>query len=127
MQGEIKFTIRLAPVTKKNHGEIALNKKTGKPFVLPSKQYRDYAESAVWFIPNYGITWKVNVKALFYMPTARRVDLTNLLESLDDTLVLAGLLKDDNCNIVGGHDGSRVYIDRENPRTEVIITAMEEE
>jgi hypothetical protein len=59
------------------------------------------------------------------MPTRRRVDLTNLLESLDDVLVRTGFLTDDNSLIVAGHDGSRVVYDKANPGTEVTVTKME--
>lgn len=68
----------------------------------------------------------MNVKCLFFMPTHRRCDLTNLLEAIDDCLVKHRLIEDDNCNIVVSHDGSRVFYDRENPRTEVYIERCEE-
>lgn len=55
------------------------------------------------------------------MPTKRRVDLTNLLEAIDDVLVKYGVLKDDNSEIITSHDGSRVLYDKDNPRTEVVI------
>lgn len=67
----------------------------------------------------------VEVKCLFYMPTRRKVDLTNLLEAIDDILVYAGTLADDNSNIIVSHDGSRVLYDKENPRTEVYISRYE--
>ena len=41
-----------------------------------------------------------------------------------DILVDAGILEDDNSNIVAGHDGSRVLYDKENPRTEILITRI---
>lgn len=66
----------------------------------------------------------VEVKCLFYMPTRRRVDLPNLLESIDDVLVRAGVLKDDHSGIIVSHDGSRVLYDKDNPRTEVFISEM---
>lgn len=72
------------------------------------------------------IDYPVNVKCIFYVPTRRRVDLTNLEESIDDILVKFGILKDDSYTILAGHDGSRVRIDKENPRTEITITPMEE-
>ena len=40
-------------------------------------------------------------------------------------LVAAGVLADDNSDIVRSHDGSRVCIDRENPRTEIYIVDYE--
>lgn len=67
----------------------------------------------------------VNVRCIFYRDSARRCDLTNLLEAVDDILVKYKVLADDNFKIIAGHDGSRVYIDRDNPRTEIYIEAME--
>lgn len=119
----LKFTIPLAPVTKKNSQRIVINRKTGRPMIMPSKQYKDYEREAALFIPRgVYIDKPVNVKCLFYMPTRRKCDLTNLLEAIDDILVKAGLLADDNYTIIASHDGSRVYYDKDNPRTEVIIT-----
>lgn len=84
---------------------------------------------AVWHCKKAGvhepIDHPVEVKCLFYMPTKRRVDLTNLLEAVDDVLVKARVLLDDHCGIIVSHDGSRVLYDKENPRTEVCITAYE--
>ena len=51
--------------------------------------------------------------------------MTNLLESIDDVLVRAGVLKDDHSGIIVSHDGSRVLYDKDNPRTEVYIADYE--
>ena len=120
----IKFTIKLPPISKKNSQQIVVNRATGRPFVMPSKQYKEYEKDALWFIPKVEapIICPVNVKCLFYMPTRRRVDLTTLLEAIDDVMVKAGLLAAECCTIVESHDGSRVFVDKENPRTEVEIT-----
>lgn len=76
----------------------------------------------MWFLPNVDtIEERVNVKAVFYMPTRRRVDLTNLLQALLDVLVKYGILADDNSKVVASVDGSYVDYDKENPRTEVEI------
>lgn len=89
---------------------------------MPSKKYREYESDAMLFIPkNIYVHTPVNVKCLFYMPTHRKCDLTNMLEAIDDIMVTAGLLADDNFTIVESHDGSRVLYDKENPRTEVYI------
>lgn len=119
----IKFTVPLAPISKKNSQQILINRATGKPFIMPSKQFKEYEEVAAWYIPKgIRINRPVNVKCLFYMPTKRRCDLTNLLEAIDDVMVNAGLLSDDNYTVIESHDGSRVLYDKENPRTEVYIT-----
>lgn len=118
-----KFTIPLTPVSKKNSQQIMINRVTGKPFIIPSKYSKEYEESAAWFIPKgQTISTAVNVKCLFYMPTNRKCDLTNLLEAVDDIMVKCGLLADDNFTVIQSHDGSRVLYDKENPRTEVYIT-----
>lgn len=120
----IKFTIPLPPISKKNSQRIMINRTTGKPFIMPSEQYKLYERDAAWFVPTMKqpINEPVNVKCLFYMPTRRKVDLTNLLEAIDDIMVTAGLLADDNSEIVQSHDGSRVLYDKQRPRTEIIIT-----
>ena len=60
------------------------------------------------------------------MPTRAKCDLTNHLEAIDDIMVKAGLLADDNFTVVESHDGSRVLYDKERPRTEIIITKNNE-
>ncbi|HCW30300.1 MAG TPA: hypothetical protein DGH14_10810 [Roseburia sp.] len=91
----------------------------------PSSQYGHYEKDCSVFLKALGINQPVNVAAKFYMPTRRRVDLTNLNEALHDILVHYGVLSDDNAKIIVSTDGSRVYWDKDNPRTEVIITAVE--
>jgi hypothetical protein len=58
------------------------------------------------------------------MATNRIVDGLNLQAMIDDLLVANGILKEDNSRIVVGHDGSRVLVDWDNPRTEIFITKM---
>lgn len=126
----LKFTIPLAPVTKKNSQQIRYrntwNKKTGiptrAPYIAPSEAYTRYENAALMFIPRgVRISTPVNIKCLFYMPTRRKCDLTNLLEAIDDIMVNAGLLADDNYTVIESHDGSRVLYDKERPRTVVYI------
>ena len=121
----MKFTISLAPITKKNHQQIIWNK--NRPMIIPSKQYKIYEHDCAYFMPPYKMDGRVNVKAHFYMSTRRRVDLVNLLQALLDILVKYGVLEDDNSKVVVSVDGSRVFYDKENPRTEGEITEVEDE
>lgn len=89
--------------------------------VIPSKQYRQYEADCFPFMPKIYIDYPVNIKAVYHMPARRRVDLCNRHEALCDVLVKYGVLEDDNSNIVVSMDGSRVFYDKENPRTEVEI------
>ena len=123
----IQITIPFAPVSKKNHQQII--RIGGTPRIIQSKQYRDYERAAVLHLnmvyKAFGLTpieGPVNVQMIFYMPTRRRVDLVNLQEAALDVLVRGEVLADDNSKIVVSMDGSRVSYDKENPRTEIIIT-----
>lgn len=117
--------INLPPRTKKNSQRI-MTRKNGKPFIMPSNDYKQYEKSAFWdlTIPDKPISEPCCVKCLYYMPTRRNTDLTNLLEATDDILVHFGVLEDDNSKILVSHDGSRVLYDKDNPRTEIQITKI---
>ena len=123
---EIKIILQTAPRTKKNSQQIFFNKATGKRMIVPSKQYKEYEQACLWQIrrPKEPISRAVNVKCVYYMPTRRKVDLSNLIEASLDILVRAGVLEDDNCDVAAAHDGSRVYYDNENPRAEITITEL---
>ena len=126
----IKFTIPLNPVSKKNSNEIV--KHGNKRRIIASEAYRNYEKQAVLLIPweaKQNIDYPVNIKALYFRKTRHRVDKTNLESALMDTLVKAGVLKDDsalNPEIVVTTDDSKVFYDKENPRTEVTITNASE-
>lgn len=124
----IHLTLYGDPRTKKNSARI-LRTRSGAPFVAPSKAYGDYETDCLRQIkkPRSPISARVNVRCVYYMKTARRVDLANLIEATTDILVKAHVLEDDNSKIVAAHDGSRVEYDKENPRAEITITALEDD
>lgn len=93
--------------------------------IIPSKQYKEYEELALWQLPRVFYNCPVNVKCVYFMGTKRKVDLTNLLEATDDILVKGKVLADDNCTIIVSHDGSCVKYDKDNPRVEIEITEKE--
>ena len=122
----MKFTLDVEPRTKKNSQQIIFAK--GRRMVIPSKQYLQFEKECLKQIEGgQNIDYPVNIKAIFYRVDRRRVDLTNLLEALDDMLVKAEVIKDDCRDIIASHDGSRVYYDKEHPRIEVEITEVEGE
>lgn len=125
----IHITFTGDPRTKKNHQQLIYNHKTGKNRPIPSKQAIDYAKACVAQIPpelrNANIAGPVNVQVLYYMEKRRLVDLVNLLQATLDILGKeAHVLKDDNCRVVAGLDGSRVLYDKDNPRAEITITEV---
>lgn len=124
----MNLTLYGDPRTKKNSARI-LKGRSGGRFVAPSKAFVDYQESCLWQIkrPHSPVSARVNVRCIYYMKTRRKVDLANLIEATCDILVKAGVLADDNSQIVAAHDGSRVEYDKNNPRVEIEIEGMEED
>lgn len=124
----IKFTLDVIPRTKKNSQQIIFAK--GRRIIIPSKLYKEFETECLKQIEDkyrQSINYPVNVKATFYMQSKRRVDLTNLLEALDDMLVKAEVLEDDNRNIIASHNNSIVLYDKEMPRIEVEIEEVKGE
>lgn len=116
--------IPLNPKTKKNSQQIITNRATGRAMIVQSKEYKQYEKDAGFFLPKLKepIDKPVNVKCVFYRQTAIRCDLSNLLEAVADVMTHYGILADDNFKIIKSFDGSRVYVDRDNPRTEIEIS-----
>lgn len=119
----LSMTIPLAPITKKNSQRILINPGTRKPFIAQSQKYKEYEKMCGYYLKGKGmkISDPVTVRCLYYMPTKRRVDLTNLMEATHDILVKYEVLEDDNSSIIYSVDGSRVLYDKDNPRTEIEI------
>lgn len=125
---ELKIIITGNPITKKNSQQIFRNKKTGKTFIAPSKQYKEYEKQCFEGIKdfqNLNIDTKINVKCVYYMKTKRKVDITNLMNATHDILVKYNVIADDNNSIVQSVDGSRVKCDKDNPRVEITIEEVE--
>lgn len=119
------------PITKKNHGRIVQKKfPSGKsvPIMLPSEAYKKYELFAKDYMPKLTepINKPINLKVLYYMGTKRACDITNLLQATCDVLVKYKIIEDDNYNIVSSVDGTKVYYDKENPRTEIYIEIQKE-
>lgn len=133
----LHYVIALDPRTKKNHQTIAgsgqrcpVCKKYERQFVRQSKAHDRYQAMAVMLLtprPKQPVSVPVHVKYHFYMQTRRKVDKTNLVSAADDLLVDARILADDNAKILIHHDGTRVFYDKRNPRTEIWIYPYKEE
>lgn len=123
-----KFTIYGEPRTKKNSMQII---KMGNRYSLTqNKKYKDYEKEFSYQVLGLGLgnlkySQQLEISCRYYRKTKRRVDLTNLLGCTDDCLVKSGVIEDDNFNILVSHDGSRVFVDKENPRVEIEIKEFE--
>ena len=125
IRDEIHLTIFGNPRPKKNNMRPA-RRRNGSLMLIQSQNYIDFAELAKpQLLQQYkdnAIDYAVNVKLIYYRADNRRTDLVNLQNATLDILVDANVLADDNYKIVCSTDGSRVYVDKDNPRTEIYIS-----
>jgi Holliday junction resolvase RusA-like endonuclease len=117
---------------KKNSYRNFWHKYTGKMITTVSANYAGWEKDAMKQLGifnsngrhkklNNPINCPVILKCHFYNYDKRARDISNYYEGIQDLLVSAGILKDDNYNIICGHDGSRMFLDNENPRIEFWI------
>ncbi|MCQ2086446.1 MAG: RusA family crossover junction endodeoxyribonuclease [Bacilli bacterium] len=131
-----QFIIHGTVASKKNSKEITIryvkNPKTGrtspKPFVRSSDRYMQWHDSAItelmyqkqgFFIERGKIILK------FYFGDRIRRDADNGVSSVFDTLTDAGIIPDDNWNVLFKHMVECDY-DKSNPRVEVYIYSPDE-
>lgn len=124
----LKIIIPTVPRSKKNSQEIVFNKKTGHRMVIQNKKYTQYEKECKKYMPalSQNINFPVNLQCNFYVNDARRRDIANYIEAIQDILVKYGIIEDDNYNIISSLNGCSMEIDRENPRVEIIITPKKE-
>lgn len=125
----LKITIPGNPPSKKTSQKIIVNRATGRPMVIPSKQYLDYEKFCVGTKTRHGyldqvgnIEYRapVHLCARYWLGDGRRKDLLNLLAATADILEKAGIVENDN--LIQCLDGSRIMgIDKANPRVEIEI------
>lgn len=118
-------TIPGNPIVKKNNQKVSFRGRYPRKYNTPQyKQWSYVAEQTIMNVygrPDRPVDYPVLLVCKFFMQTKRRVDLSALYEGIQDVLVKCSVLEDDNFNIIAGHDGSRVLLDRENPRLELEI------
>lgn len=125
----MKFTLPIAPRTKKNHSQL-VTLKNGRQMLLPSKSYKEFEKDVCsWVKLNMNeiepISSPVNMACRFYKDKDYRSDLPGYLQAICDALVKANVFTDDNHKIICSTDGSEVLLDRKNPRIEIEITKLE--
>ena len=125
----MEFTLNVKPRTKKNSSSF-VTLKTGRTILLPSKYYREFEKEVVSQMEGmFGnlepIDKPINLCCIFYKDKNYKSDLVGYLQAIQDAFVKAKFLLDDNSNIVSSTDGSRIELDRNNPRIEVKITWKE--
>ncbi len=126
----MEFEILGNPRTKKNSQQFS--RRGGKPCLRQSEVYQKYKKEFLFqmselkkenpeVFDNLPIDRPVNISCTYYRGDNRRVDLVNLQNGTLDLLTEAGIIKDDNCDIVQSMDGSRVYKKKDGEVPRVVI------
>ena len=99
----------------------------GKIINIPSNRYRAWHKPALQTLKNTPVRFEKTecVDLCFYGENKRKFDLSNRAESIMDLLVDAGIIPDDNYEIVPRLDIKYGGVSKENPRCEVIIYGKE--
>jgi len=128
------YTIYGDCASKKNSKRIIYNRSTGKPMIISSKKYDKWEKDAIKQmendkVPKLKLGEKMNAKIIIFRKNrlGGSGDLNNFLQGPLDLLVKAGVLKDDNRNIIYSTDGSRMFYDKDNPRVEIELTLSDED
>lgn len=123
----IKLTILGQTPSKKNAKQIV--RVRGRLALISSKRHAEWHKDATKQLEAFILkehtkllTQKCEINYMFYCKDLRRRDVSNMLESINDLLVDAGIIEDDDWKHVriGGADAD---LDRENPRAEITINA----
>ncbi len=127
MQKEI--TILGQTPSQKNAKTIAYNRRTGKPFPMSKQNVKDWQEYAALQLrlisPKKPLEGRQSISIMFYLKDRRRRDIDNMLTTIQDALVKAGILRDDSwLNLkVGNLDAT---LDPNKPRAEIKLTRVKE-
>lgn len=111
--------------SKKNSKRIITRGR--RPYLISSANHEIWYSKAYYELITSGkkpatpIPWCKNIEILFYPSTKRQSDLTNKAESIMDLLVGAKFIGDDNWFICPDVHLKMVEVDKETPRTKIII------
>lgn len=105
MQELLRFTITGIIPSKKNSKRILRNRKTGRPYIGSSKEHdawiAEHVPALQCFCPGQKtLAWPLHIEYIFRPIHKYRFDLSNKIESINDLLVDAGIIEDDNHRIV---------------------------
>lgn len=123
LQTMLDVTLKGRIPSKKNNKQ-----RTGRA-LISSKAYRERESEQLKSLLAQNIKprrfkWPYSVSYTFYLPDARKTDLSNKVESINDLFVKFWLFADDNRNIIREMHVRADGIDKSNPRCEVRIKTM---
>ena len=124
----LQLTITGQTPAQKNSKSIAYNRGTGKPFIMSNQNVKTWQNTAAIELLRYRIKeplqGRQELSIMFYVKDNRRRDLDNMLTTIQDALVKAGILEDDSWKRlrVGSIDAE---LDKLNPRAEITLKTID--
>jgi Holliday junction resolvase RusA-like endonuclease len=115
----MKYIIPWRIPSKKNSKQVFRNR------LFPSKNYIAWQKEMMQYLQDeYGQLRTYDsceIKMTIFFPDRRKSDLTNKAESIMDLLVDFWILKDDSHDVVYTLHLHSGWVDKKNPRAEIII------
>lgn len=107
----------------KNSKQLFINRRTGKHFITSSKTAKSWTSQALAQLEQEEpiIDYPISLTITFYCKDNRRRDLDNMLSSTLDALRHAGILQDDNWQLIP-EVVVRGALDKKNPRAEIVVS-----
>lgn len=106
---------------------MAINRTTGKMFPVSNpivKRWQNaVAKELAMLYQRDSFTERVEIEYMFYVQDNRRRDIDNMIASVNDALVKAGIIPDDNWQSLKILEADAM-IDKENPRAEIFIDPL---
>lgn len=123
----MKLTLTGQTPAQKNSKQMALNRRTGAMFPVSNPIVKRWqsavAKELAMLYQRDTFTDRVEISYMFYVKDKRRRDIDNMIASINDALVKAGIIIDDSwqCLRISEADAQ---IDIDNPRAELVITSI---
>ena len=126
----MKLTYHGEVLSKKNSKQIIYNRRTGRPMLVSNKSSllneKALTEAFRWQIDEDVFDCPVEVRLKVWLKDRRRRDGDNQYTMVQDALVEAGLLEDDDYKHIPKHSVELMGYDKEDPRIEVEIIEIKE-
>lgn len=122
----MEFTIYGQVPAQKNNKSIAYNRATHKPFIMSNQNVKNWQTEAAYQLKPLRPLTPISKSCLsitFYVKDKRRRDLDNMLSTVQDALVKAGIIEDDSWQYLT--IGSlTAEIDTKNPRAKITLKVL---
>lgn len=119
-----KIVINGSVPPKKNSRNILVRK--GRVINIPSSRYAQWEADSLWQVKGLKPIQSapVSLQATFYVIDNRQRDLDNMLASVQDLLVKAGVLSSDSWQTLNPITIVCGGVDKTNPRVEIILSEL---